>query len=176
MIWAWRSELRDMGFLVLATKQGWQIHREAKPCSGYQCTGQLYDLGFIMINMSLALSSLKPKLLVLSIVKLIMCIVLLLMAVKLDIILKHWQLISRPQDLANSCPCGSVQSAFTWQFRPGRKIVADLLSRHPTFTANLLLAADAISILAWTLLRSLLWMELLHIPFESLQETKHTQQ
>lgn len=76
---AWWSELCDLGLLVLATQQGWQVHRAAKPCSGYQCTGQLYDLGFIMMhkslvlsglkswaNMSLVLSGLKPAMLVLS--------------------------------------------------------------------------------------------------------------
>ena len=31
--------------------------------------------------------------------------------------------------------------SFNWQYRPGRKNVADPSSRHPTFTANLILAA-----------------------------------
>ena len=31
--------------------------------------------------------------------------------------------------------------SFNWQYRPGRKNVADPLSRHPTFSANLILAA-----------------------------------
>ena len=48
MIQAWWSELCDMGLLVLAMQQGWQVHREATPCSGHQCKGQGYDPSLVV--------------------------------------------------------------------------------------------------------------------------------